>query len=132
MYCINCGNKVDNNAYICVNCGVILKKDNLKVSKKKNSGLTCGIFSIIFGILAFILSFSLFFIDISSVGMYNEIIERIGYAIGFVLIPFVLMFLSLIFALIGKNKTKVSYIGLFLALASLFLIITEIMVVIIY
>ena len=28
MYCRNCGNKVDENAYICVNCGVILKKDN--------------------------------------------------------------------------------------------------------
>ena len=26
MYCINCGNKIDDNAYICVNCGVLVNK----------------------------------------------------------------------------------------------------------
>ncbi len=132
MFCPNCGNRVDENAYICVNCGVILKKDNVRPKKKKNGNLVCGIFSIIVGVLAFALSISLFFIDISEIGMYTELIERIGYAIGFVLIPFVLMLIALIFSLVQKKKTKLNYIGLFLSLASLFLIFTEIMVVIIY
>lgn len=132
MFCFNCGNKVDDNAYICVHCGVILKKEPTRKNRKRSGNLVCGIISIIFGILALALSFSLFFIDISEIGMYTELIERIGYAIGFVLIPFVLMLISLIFSLAQKNKTKLNYIGLFLSLTSLFLLITEIMVVIIY
>ena len=35
MYCSNCGNKVDEDAYVCLNCGVILKKRENKVKSKK-------------------------------------------------------------------------------------------------
>jgi len=131
MYCSNCGNKVDEKAYICVNCGVILKKeDNIPKRVKRDSNVT-GVFSIIFGIIALIISIGLFFIDISGVGMYTELYEKILYAIGFVLIPFIFMILSLIFALIKKKKTS-NKVGLVLSLISAFLIITEVMVVIIY
>ena len=37
MYCSNCGNKVDEDAYVCLNCGVILKKRENKVKSKKNN-----------------------------------------------------------------------------------------------
>ena len=30
MYCSNCGNKVDEDAYVCLNCGVILKNVKIK------------------------------------------------------------------------------------------------------
>ena len=36
MYCSNCGNKVDEDAYVCLNCGVILKKRENKVKSKKS------------------------------------------------------------------------------------------------
>ena len=131
MYCSNCGNKVDEKAYICVNCGVILKKDNGVPKKVKKDSNVTGVFSIIFGVIALLISIGLFFIDISNVGMYTEIYEKIAYAIGFVIIPFIFMILSLIFALIKKNKTS-NKVGLVMSLISAFLIITEVMVVIIY
>ena len=131
MYCSNCGSKVDEKAYICVNCGIILKKeDNIPKRVKKESNVT-GVFSIIFGVIALIISIGLFFIDISGVGMYTELYEKIAYAIGFVIIPFIFMILSLIFALVKKNKTS-NKAGLVMSLISAFLIITEVMVVIIY
>lgn len=131
MYCSNCGNKVDEKAYICVNCGVILKKNNDVPKKVKKDSNVTGVFSIIFGIIALLISIGLFFIDISNVGMYTEIYEKVVYAIGFVIIPFIFMILSLIFALIKKNKTS-NKVGLVMSLISAFLIITEVMVVIIY
>lgn len=131
MYCSNCGNKVDEKAYICVNCGVILKKDNGVPKKVKKDSNVTGVFSIIFGVIALLISIGLFFIDISNVGMYTEIYEKVAYAIGFVIIPFIFMILSLIFALIKKNKTS-NKVGLVMSLISAFLIITEVMVVIIY
>lgn len=132
MYCINCGNKIDDNAYICVNCGVLVNKGH---RSKKNtlykSGNTLGIISIFLGTLALVLSLSCFFIDISEVGMYTEFYDRFNYAARFVLFPFVFMFLSLICAL--KKKSNIfNRIGLGLALTAAFLIITEIMVIIIY
>lgn len=131
MYCSNCGNKVDEKAYICVNCGVILKKNNDVPKKLKKDSNVTGVFSIIFGVIALLISIGLFFIDISNVGMYTEIYEKVAYAIGFVIIPFIFMILSLIFALIKKNKTS-NKVGLVMSLISAFLIITEVMVVIIY
>ena len=54
MYCTNCGNKVDEKAYICVKCGVILNRQqnlssrNIKeVKSRKDSGSASGIISII-------------------------------------------------------------------------------------
>ena len=131
MYCSNCGNKVDEKAYICVNCGVILKKDNGVPKKVKKDSNVTGVFSIIFGVIALLISIGLFFIDISNVGMYTEIYEKVAYAIGFVIFSFIFMILSLIFALIKKNKTS-NKVGLVMSLISAFLIITEVMVVIIY
>lgn len=130
MFCRNCGNKVDENAYICVNCGVVIENEK-KQTKKKKSGNISGIFSIIFGIMAFILSAASFTVDISNVGMYTEIYEKIGYAIGFTLFSIILTLIALIFALVNKNKIC-NKIGLGLTLISAFLIVTEFMVVLIY
>lgn len=132
MYCRNCGNKIDDNAYICVNCGVLVNK---KHHNKRNTFYkrdnTFGIIGIFLGSLSLILSLSCFFMDISEVGMYISFYDRFNYAIGFVLFPFVSMFLSLICSLKRKNNIF-NKVGLGLALTSAFLIITEIMVIIIY
>ena len=105
MYCSNCGNKVDDNAYVCVNCGVILKKrtNNIRNIKVKNNNVI-GVFSLIFGIISVISSFSLFFYDISEVGMYTKALERIMY-----------------------NK-----VGVILTIISAFLILSEIFVIVVY
>ena len=87
MYCSNCGNKVDEDAYVCLNCGVILKKRENKVKSKKNNIKLFNVVTLVFSIISFILSFSLFFYDISEVGMYTKAYERIIY--GSIKRPFV-------------------------------------------
>ena len=126
MYCSNCGNKVDENAYVCVHCGIVLKKRSNNI--KYNNNVVFNIFSLIISIIAMISSLSLFFIDISDVGMYTKISERIFYGIGFTSISISLTVLSLIFALINK-KNKVNLILTFI---SIFLILSEIFVIVIY
>lgn len=129
MYCRNCGKEIDENAFICVHCGSLVNGGRVKTFRRHSNAI--GIASIIAGILALALSLSCFFKDISSVGMYTNFYERFNYTIGFILIPFIFMIVSLVLSLKKKNNTC-NKIGLGLALASAFLIITEIMVIIIY
>ena len=41
-YCPNCGNKVDENAYICVKCGVKLKNNN-SISSNDDGNFVWGL-----------------------------------------------------------------------------------------
>lgn len=129
MYCSNCGNKVDDNAYVCVNCGVILKKrtNNIRNIKVKNNNVI-DVFSLIFGIISVISSFSLFFYDISEVGMYTKALERIMYGLGFASISILFTIISLVFALIKKDNK----VGVILTIISAFLILSEIFVIVVY
>ena len=129
MYCSNCGNKVDDNAYVGVNCGVILKKrtNNIRNIKVKNNNVI-GVFSLIFGIISVISSFSLFFYDISEVGMYTKALERIMYGLGFASISILFTIISLVFALIKKDNK----VGVILTIISAFLILSEIFVIVVY
>ena len=132
MFCQNCGNKLDEKAYVCVNCGVILKKrSEMKVVKKKKNNIILGILSTVIGIFAFIFSLLLFFNDISSVGMYTEVYERILYILDYALFSILLSSVALILSLTGKRNIY-SKIGLFLSFLSFFFIITEFIVAIIY
>ena len=128
MYCINCGNKIDEDSYVCVNCGMILKSRSVD---KKNNNNILGVVSIILGCIALILSFMLFFHDIRSVGMYTEVYERIFYTLDYALSAILMSSVTIIFALISKKNTY-SSVGLFLSILSFFFIITEFIVVIIY
>lgn len=136
MFCRNCGNKVDEKAYICVNCGIILdnnesNKKTVKKNSKSNNNQVCGIFSILFGLYSFVLSISYLAGDISKVGMFTNTFERIVFAYNYTHIAIFFTIISFAFALSFKNK-KLNKIGLSLSLISAFLIITEFMVAIIY
>ena len=128
MYCINCGNKVDEEAYVCVNCGKILKSRSLD---KKNNSNILSLISIILGCFSLIFSLMLFFRDIRTVGMYTKFFDRIIYALDYSLSTILLSTVTLIFALISK-KNNYRNIGLFLSILSFFFIITEFIVVVIY
>lgn len=132
MFCQNCGNKLDDNAYVCVDCGLIIKKrSEAKVVKEKSYVNTLGIASTILGVLAILLSITLFFHDISSVGMYTELYERLFYAFDYSLSALLMATVTLIFSLISK-RNNYSNIGLLFAILSFFFIITEFVVVVIY
>lgn len=136
MYCRNCGNKLDDNAYVCVKCGVLVdRNDNVpsrsinKVKKRDNN--VTGILSIVFSALANLYGFGNLTMDISSVGMYTKILDRVIYSLN--LIGFSLTFMIVGFILALANKEKLcNKVGLGLSLLSLFLIITEVLVVIFY
>lgn len=132
MFCTNCGNRLDENACVCVNCGVLVRnRSNIKVVKKKKDTKVIGIISVIFGVMAMLSSLMLYFNDISSVGMYTKVYERIAFAFGYTIISILLSTVTLIFSLVSRKNTY-SKIGLILSLLSLFFIISEFIVVIIY
>jgi hypothetical protein len=132
MFCTNCGNDLEENAYVCINCGALVKKrSDSNVSNKFRKYSIFSIFSVLFGIIGFILSILLFFNDISTVGMYVEIYDRIFFALEYSLFAILFSSISLILSLIEKknNFTNIAYVLSFL---SFFFIITEIIVVVIY
>lgn len=134
MFCTNCGNRLDENACVCLNCGVLIRnrRENKVVrSKKKINIKALGVVSIIFGIISTLFSLMLFFHDISSVGMYTEIFERVFYTIDYSITAIMLAIVTLIFSLVARKNTY-SNIGLALSILSFFFIITEFIVVIIY
>lgn len=130
MYCSNCGNKVDEKAYICVNCGVILQKERISVQKKER-GNGLGIASMILGILSTFLCLSTFLVDISEVGMYTKLVDRFYYAVGFNFIQIILTIISLCLGLSSK-KNGFSKAGVVLSFISIFLVITEFVIILIY
>lgn len=136
MFCINCGNKLDENACVCLNCGVLVKNrsQNNVIKQKKTSSVNnkaMGLISVVFGILALVFSLMLYFHDISSVGMYTEIVERILFTLNYAITSILLALITLIFSL-ASQKNKYNKIGFVLSLLSFFFIITEFIVVIIY
>lgn len=132
MFCQNCGNKVDDNAYVCVHCGMFLKRrSNPRIINSKINNKVLSFASLVLGIIAVILSIMLFFHDISSVGMYTEIYERFLYVIEYSVTAIMMAVVTLIFSIISRKETY-SSVGILLSLFSFFFIITEIVVVIIY
>ena len=138
MYCRNCGSKLDENAYVCVNCGVLVDSNinnsipsRVYREKKKGDSNATGILSIIFSSLAVLDAFDCLTTDISAVGMYTKVLDSIMYLFGFVGFSLAFMVVGFILSLVYKNKTC-NQVGLGLSLLALFLIITEVLVVMFY
>lgn len=136
MFCTNCGNRLDENACVCVKCGVLVRNrsENKVIKQRKKIKINdkvLGIVSSIFGVISLIFSLMLYLHDISSVGMYTEVIERVMFAFDYSIAAILLTLVTFIFSLISK-KNSYSKIGLVLSILSFLFIITEFMVVIIY
>lgn len=136
MYCRNCGNKLNENACVCLKCGVLVDNDSviptrMSREKKKNDSNVTGILSIIFSSLAVLDIFDCLTSNISSIGMYTKLLDRFIYLLDFVGFSLTFMIVGFILSLIQKNKTC-NKVGLGLSLLALFLILTEVMVVIFY
>lgn len=137
MYCRNCGNKLDDNAYVCVKCGILVDRNDSFIPsrsttkvKKKDTNVT-GILSIVFSSLSVLSGFGSLTMDISNVGMYTKVLDKIIYSLDLIGFSLTLMIVSSILALANKGKLC-NKIGFSLSLLSLFLIITEVLVVIFY
>lgn len=136
MYCRNCGNKLNENAYVCLKCGVLVDNNSviptrMSKEKKKNDSNVTGILSIIFSSLAVLDIFDCLTSNISSIGMYTKLLDRFIYLLDFIGFSLTFMIVGFILSLVQKNKTC-NKVGLGLSLLALFLILTEVMVVIFY
>ena len=132
MFCQNCGNKIDENAYVCIHCGVFVKKrSGTKVVRNNINNHVLGFVSFLLGIVSITMSIMLFFHDISSVGMYTEIYERVFFTVDYSITAIMMTLVTFIFSLISRKNTY-SSIGLLLSFLSFFFIITEFVLVIIY
>lgn len=136
MYCRNCGNKLNENSYVCLKCGVLVDNNSviptrMSREKKKNDSNVTGILSIIFSSLAVLDIFDCLTSNISSIGMYTKLLDRFIYLLDFVGFSLTFMVVGFILSLVQKNKIC-NKVGLGLSLLALFLILTEVMVVIFY
>ena len=133
MFCYNCGNKLEDGTVSCDKCGTVFENNNYKKSIKKENTNTRGVISLILGIVSIIMCFDFMLKDISNVGMYTEIIERLYYAFNLVLAPLFLAFITLIISYGGKECDKaLNKTGLFLSIISLIMVTLEIVIVVIY
>ncbi len=132
MYCVNCGNKVDENADICLKCGVFLKRDN-KVKSVSSPKIGKGIASLVLGIIAVFFCLSAFaaFSDLEYTLMGYESFERIGFAVGFILIQTVLSVPGFCLAVAERmnNKNGFNTAGFWLGIASFVCIAIQFMYV---
>lgn len=133
MYCIHCGNKIDDNAYVCIHCGKVVRKYNnnkkIKVVNKDDNSI--HIIGLVFGLLSFFLIAGCYWKDISYVGMYTKFYEKLFYAFSIVRGPLIFAILGIIFSL-KKKRSIYSNIGLGFSLFACFLIIAEIVVILVY
>ena len=133
MFCHNCGNKLEENMIVCPNCGYLVGRNQYKKNIKTKSSNANGIISLVFGIISLLMCFNFMLSDISNVGMYTRLTEKIYYALDLVLAPLFMAFITLIISCVGKNRDKtLNNCALFLSIISFFFVITEIVIVVIY
>lgn len=132
MFCHNCGNKLEENTIVCSNCGAVVGRSNYKKSINKTNNVK-GIISLVIGIVSILMCFNFMLKDISKVGMYTQISEKLYYAINLVLAPLFLSFITLIISYSGSDSDKaINKTGLFLSIISLLMVTLEIVIVILY
>lgn len=111
-YCMNCGHPVEENADVCLNCGVLIHKENVSNNSKiKVPGQGMGIASMILGIIAamwtLITLLAVGNLDLtSSLGYDHTMVEAVAYAIGFTLFSLTPSILGLVFGTISSKQRK--------------------------
>ena len=100
MYCINCGNKLEDNELYCTQCGNLIVKNTSSMNKKKDNDLCVvfGIFSILLFFLPFI-SIPLGIVGIVKAKNSDNSGNRVLGIIGVVMAVVFTIFLAFVFLL---------------------------------
>lgn len=133
-FCVNCGQKLNENAAFCVNCGVAVNNANLVNNTPKPSGKGTSIASMVLGIIGSIYSlmtlliFSAIFEEVN----YFDYGDKIVFAFIFLLIPVIISVTGLVLGLINKEKvrTGISLTGLILGYISVGLCVLSVLLLI--
>ena len=120
-FCTNCGNEINENAVVCVKCGVSTN-NNVKTNEKiKGNGL--GIASLVLGIFAILNSLGALLLTscLLLAGEYFIIEEKIVFGVLFYMFPIVLFIKGLVLGFVSRHKIKngVNLTGLLLNFISL-------------
>jgi len=143
MFCHNCGNKVSENAVVCVKCGVALNRKPISPTintsyqpvNKKPIGL--GIASMVLGIVGAIFTL-LTLIGIQTafdqVIFYTTMGEVLGFAFGYVLIQSIFAITGLVLGLIEQRKSKNAFnkTGVILGIVTEAIVLLEFVLIIFY
>lgn len=138
-FCANCGSEINENADICLKCGVLINKDNMNVNsvetynqnivaKTKVPGKGLSVAGMVLGIIAAVwVLIKLFQIgnieaDLTlTIFSYYTSSFVIGYAIGYTLFSLVPSIIGLILSIVGmkKQKSGINITGLLLNIIAL-------------
>lgn len=108
-FCTNCGKELDENAVVCVKCGVAV--NNLKVKAKQPgkemsiASMVLGIVSIFYGICLGMGSIGLTLVD-EFVTEFNKLEFEFGFAIGYNFLPLALAITGLSLGVASTKKIK--------------------------
>lgn len=130
MYCFNCGKKVDENAIVCVGCGVALNKKEDSKASHTNSGLASMILGIIGVAIAFFQLGALIdaknYIDNHA----GETLDFTGYSYFARIYPIIFFIIALLLAYASRKngKTSLNTAGFCLSIITIILWILEMVV----
>ena len=116
MYCSNCGEKVYENAVVCVHCGCAINRplhNQRNINNTNNTnGKSCGkgIASMVLGIIGILFSF-IYFINLIGIidGIFyggQPIGYKLGVGIGSILLPLIFFSISLPLTLVERQNNK--------------------------
>ena len=145
-FCSNCGSEINENADICLNCGVMVNKNNNSNNNNSNSvlsntnynkqkvpgkglsiaGMVLGIIAAVWALISLIsignieseLTYGFYYVDSSYI---------IGFAIGYTLFSLVPSIIGLILSAFGFRKLKsgINITGLILSIIAFVIAIIE-------
>jgi len=133
-FCSNCGKELDENAVVCVKCGVAV--NNFKVKTKQPgkgmsiASMVLGIVSIFYGICLGMGSIGLSLVD-EFVTEFNKIEFEFGFAIGYNFLPLALAVTGLSLGIASTKKIKNGFNTTGIILSSITLVICIISILII-
>ena len=139
MYCQNCGKKCDEKAVICVGCGVPLNNNyqnantnNVIQTEKKGKGIASMILGII-GTLYALMAFAAFE-DLDEALYLLTSAEKIGFAIGFILVQSIFAIIAICLACSERKNKKNGFntAGFWLSLITFTMIAIQFIYVITY
>lgn len=132
-FCHNCGNEIDQNAIVCVKCGVSV--NNIQhTTPVKQPGRGLGIASMVLGIIAIFYGMisTLMCTAIIATEEFYYLEEKIIVAVIFNFLPIILSIIGLALGLgsISKTKNGMNITGIILSSLTLFICILLIILVI--
>lgn len=121
MYCPNCGNKLDDNADVCLKCGrFIVKKKQRKTNNGVSKNQVMSIISMILAIISLFISLRMLFYNHTEFKTLDSLIAMFFYVFSCLFIELILGIVALSISLISRKEKSnfFNFTGLFVSMIS--------------